>query len=204
MPEAQLREFELLMADLAAGSEEAAWQLTERYTPHIIRAVRATLPSKLRRLVDSQDFAQAVWTSLLLKRVELGRIDSEQALIGYLARTAKNKVVDACRKYLDSKKRDLNRDRTITAIQTARTTDGRDARPGSGDHEPFAHSDTPSECAILRERWHAVLAAESERNRMVLEYRLKGISFAKIAAELKIHEGTARRVVLRIISKLDQ
>lgn len=204
MPEAQLQEFEALMASLATGSEDAAWQLTERYTPHIIRAVRATLPAKLRRLLDSQDFAQAVWASLLTRRIELGRIETEPALKAYLAKTAKNKVVDACRQHLASQKRGLGREQSLSQIPLGQDGRNRVGRRLTEQHEPVSSAGTPSAYAILRERWRAILATESEQTRRIIELRMQGDSYATIAAQLGIHHGSARRSVRKVVEKLSQ
>ena len=103
-------EFEQLMADLASGSEDAAWRITEVYTPHILRAVRASLPRAIRPKLDSQDFAQIVWASLLLKRSYLAHVKTPQQLICLLATVAHNKVVDAFRHYMTYQARDLRRE----------------------------------------------------------------------------------------------
>src|SRR5262245_16988155 len=105
-------EFDQLMAGVAAGSEEAIWRLAETYTPFIIRAVRQSLPTRLRSKVDSQDFAQTLWASLLLKNADLTRLKTPEQLIAYLVRATKNKVVDKTR-HFDALKCDIHREEPL-------------------------------------------------------------------------------------------
>ena len=101
--------FKMLMDAMAEGSEEAAWQLTELYTPHIMRAVRSSLPKRIRSKVDSQDFVQSVWASILLKRGRLAQFHKPEQFIGYLAAMAKNKVVDKYRHFRTKKRTSIRR-----------------------------------------------------------------------------------------------
>jgi len=91
------REFESLILQLANGSEEAAWRIADVYTPHILRVVRAALPSAVRRRMDSIDFAQIVWASILQRRSYLSTVKSPEHLIALLSTVARRKVTDAFR-----------------------------------------------------------------------------------------------------------
>src|SRR5688572_4428906 len=102
-------EFEALMEQAAAGSEDAIWKLAETYTPYVIRSVRVLMSDKLRARFDSQDVAQALWASLLLGESELFSIKSPEALIAFLTRVAKNKVIDQTRQH-HAQRRDVSRE----------------------------------------------------------------------------------------------
>src|SRR4051812_21328124 len=105
-------EFDQLMADVATGSEEAIWRLAETYTPYIVRAVRASLPPILRSKLDSHDFAQTLWASLLLNHADLTRLKTPDQLVAYLARATRNKVVDKMR-HFRTLKHDVRREQPL-------------------------------------------------------------------------------------------
>ena len=76
--------FKELVDAMTVGSEEAAWQLTERYSPHILRVVRWSLPSIIRPKLDSQDLLQSVWATLLLEPEKLRKFEDPKRFMGYL------------------------------------------------------------------------------------------------------------------------
>jgi RNA polymerase sigma factor (sigma-70 family) len=191
-----------MMTGVAAGSQEAVWQLAETYTPHIIRAVRASLPRSVRIKLDSQDFAQILWASLLLGDTDLTRLKSPEQLIGFLAAAAKNKVLFATRRYLRTQKRDVAREQRIDDVAKSTRGDfgkGRDVSAASMSRGP-----TPSELASVHERWRRVLSDATERDRRILQLRLERRSFESISEELKIHQSTARRAIQQLIQRFSE
>src|SRR4051812_3218515 len=130
-------EFDRLMAEVAAGSDEAVWQLAETYTPHILRAVRRALSPKMRQKLDSVDFAQTLWASLLLKPRDFTRLKTPQQLIGYLVSATRNKVCEKARQ-LNTQKYDVRREQGLNC-----PTDRRRPRLSS-DTPIFARDPTPS------------------------------------------------------------
>jgi RNA polymerase sigma factor (sigma-70 family) len=193
----QLAEFDRLMADVVAGSEDAIWQLAEIYTPYIIRAVRRSLSPQLRPKLDSQDFAQTLWASLLLKRVDLTRLKSPEQLIAYLAQATKNKVIDKTR-HFNTQKQDIAREENLEDYANCKT--GRRAR--SPTQVLYSREPTPSTSASLRERWNQILSSSSDRDRRILALRLKGCTFDSISDQLQINQATARRAIQRLIEQL--
>jgi RNA polymerase sigma factor (sigma-70 family) len=195
----QIAEFDQLMADVAAGSEDAVWQLAETYTPYIIRAVRNSLSPRLRPKLDSQDFAQTLWASILLKRADLTRLKSPEQLIAYLARATKNKVIDKTRHY-KSQKHSIDREERLEDVSPV--IGGPNSRPRAKGL--YSRDPTPSTSASLRERWNLVLASSSERDRRILQLRLKGCTFDVISVKLQVNEATARRAMQRLIEQLSE
>jgi RNA polymerase sigma factor (sigma-70 family) len=184
--------FNELMADVASGSEKAIWQLAETYTPHIIRVVRLSLSPRLRQKIDSCDIAQTLWASLLLKRPDLTRLETPDQLIAYLARAARNKVIDKARHYTRQKK-DISREEPLPNYVATK----------SGRMPPhnwlISRECTPSTIASQRERLAQILLNSSERDRDVFRMRLKGCTFDDISVKLNINQATARRVIDRFI-----
>jgi RNA polymerase sigma factor (sigma-70 family) len=59
-------DFEILLARIRNGDETASAELVQRYERPVLRAVRARLSNRMRRVLDSMDVMQSVNRSLLL------------------------------------------------------------------------------------------------------------------------------------------
>ena len=77
-----------LMRRLGEGSQEAAWELVDRYGEDIRRTVRRVLCIKLRPKFDSLDFVQLVWNSFFRARANFDRFHRPEELAAYLAAMA--------------------------------------------------------------------------------------------------------------------
>ena len=189
-------DLEQLLQQVANGSEEAARKIVHDFTPHIISAVRASLPGKLRRRLDSEDAVQMVWASLLLGG-DLSRLNTPARLIAYLAQVARYKVIDMSRRHMSTQKNDLNREESL---------DNWGASPN--EHAPrlqlYASDPTPSQIATVRERWQRVVAGASPREREILTLLLDGNSNNQISEILSLNAGSVRRIVNGLIDKFSQ
>lgn len=191
------REFDRLIRELAAGSEEAAWKLAEVYTPHILRVVRSALPSVVRRRMDSIDFAQIVWASILQRRSYLMNVASPEHLIALLSTIARRKVTDAFR-HNTYQVRDIRRE---SKFDTA-DLEYKAARGGTEKLDLNDQSPTPSQLIGLKERWASVINALSPRDQMIVRLRIQGLKFSDIAARADVCESTAKRVMDRVFEDL--
>src|SRR5437879_12143859 len=83
------------LARIQAGDEEAARELLTRYEAEVRLVVRRQLPRLLRSRFDSLDFLQSVWGSFF-QRMRTGptEVEDSRHLVAFLARAAKNKVID--------------------------------------------------------------------------------------------------------------
>jgi RNA polymerase sigma-70 factor (ECF subfamily) len=183
-------EFEKLMDEVAAGSERAIWTLAENFTPEIVRTVRLSLSPRLRPKFDPQDIAQSLWASLLLKRTDLLRLRTPEQLIAYLARAAKNKVIDKAR-YYQTQKCDVKREQRLD--EGAHSRGSSDERRTAGPL--YSRDPTPSKHASFRERLNLTISQATERDKQIFSLRLKGCTFDSIGQQLQIDEKTARRAV---------
>ena len=180
-------EFAELMQRIQAGSQDAAWELLEKYGPHVQRFVRRSLNPQMRSKFDSVDFMQVVWASFFREPERIRRLDSPQQLVGYLAAMARNKVGTEVRRGMLTSKRDLRREVSID-------------EPGESPHEGLTARDpTPSSVAMARERWTQLVDDQPEGVRKIVEMRFMGATFDEIAAELHIHERTARKAIQRLV-----
>src|SRR3974390_3783206 len=120
------------------GDEGAASELLQRYESEVRLVVRRQLPRLLRSRFDSLDFLQSVWGSFF-RRMRTAPTDFEDSrhLVAFLARAAKNKVIDEYRRAA-SRKQDMHREEPLWG-------DGGRAR------EVADSNDSPSELAQARE-----------------------------------------------------
>ena len=191
----QVTEFDRLMLQLANGSEDAAMELADKYTPYILRTVRRNFSPEMRQKLDSFDVAQTLWASILLRPNELLRFKTADDFIAYLAEATRRKVSEKKRALL-TKKRNINREVPFVSSD--------DERENGAWNDEAMHSKepTPSTVASLRERWQSALNGASERDRQIVELRLNRHTFDEISSLLSIHEQTARRAIERLLEHL--
>lgn len=188
-------EFQQLMQDMAEGSQEAAWKITEIYTPHIMRSIRATLPQAIRQKADSQDYAQAVWASLLLREKDFQRFNSPGQFIGYLTAMARNKVIDNYRRFTKTQAYSIRKE---TSLEDMESSD-----ENTTNRQSAVSRELPaSQVVRVREQWSVALGGCSERDRKIIDLRIAGQDLQEIADELEINEKTVRRALQRVLSQM--
>ncbi|MGE3821593.1 MAG: sigma-70 family RNA polymerase sigma factor, partial [Isosphaeraceae bacterium] len=136
----------------------------------------------LRSRFDSLDFLQSVWGSFF-RRVRGGATDFEDSrhLVAFLARAAKNKVIDEYRRAA-SQKQDVSREEPLWL-------DGGRAREVPGT------VDSPSEIAEAREVFGRLSALLPRERRSILELKARGLSSREIGERLGVSERTVQRVI---------
>ena len=182
-------EFRALIMQVRAGSEDAAWELVNRYGSSVQRFVRRSLHRQLRTKFDSLDFVQIVWGSFFRNPEQLAQMDRPEQLIAFLSTLARFKVLTEVRRRMQSQKYDISREQQYLD----------DSHPVQSHDVPTIT--TPSQFAIARERWQRLMAGENERVRSIVALRLAGVSYIEIAEKLSIDERTARRAIERLTSK---
>jgi len=182
---AELREFQDLLRRVQAGSEDAAWELVERYGEGIRRAVRRSLASPLRSKFDSLDFVQLVWSSFFRGRDRVGRFERPEQLVAFLAVMARNKVGLELRRRLSTSKYNVRRERSCdeSAIEHVEASP---RQPG------------PIDVAIAREQWNRLVTGQPEHCRRIIQLRLQGRTYQEISSDLGIAESTVRRFVQKL------
>jgi RNA polymerase sigma-70 factor (ECF subfamily) len=170
------------LARIQAGDEDAARDLLRRYEAEVRLVVRRQLPRLLRSRFDSLDFLQSVWGSFF-RRVRSGPAEFEDSrhLVAFLARAAKNKVIDEYRRAA-SRKQDVHREEPLWV-------DG--VRP----RDVAAVTDSPSELAEAREVFGRLRELVPEDRRTVVELKAEGLSSRDIGERLGISERTVQRVL---------
>lgn len=178
-PGSELRVF---LARIRQGDEDAARELLVRYEAQVRLVVRRQLPRLLRSRFDSLDFLQSVWGSFF-RRMRSSDDDFEdpQYLVAFLARAARNKVIDQYRRAL-SRRQDMQLEEPLWI-------------DGAQPRELPADVDSPSEVAEGNEALGRLRALLPEDRRVILEWKAEGLSTREIGDRLGISERTVRRIL---------
>jgi len=175
---------------IQAGDEGAARELLQRFEPEVRLVVRRQLPRLLRSRFDSLDFLQSVWGSFF-RRMRDAPTDFEDSrhLVAFLARAAKNKVIDEYRRAA-SLKNDMHREEPLWG-------DGR--RP----KEVADPIDSPSEVAQAHEVFDRLHALLPEERRTILDLKAEGLSSKDIGERLGVSERTVQRVLEELRRRME-
>jgi RNA polymerase sigma-70 factor (ECF subfamily) len=167
---------------IQGGDESAARELLQRFEPEVRLVVRRQLPRLLRSRFDSLDFLQSVWGSFFRRmRDAPTEFEDSRHLVAFLARAAKNKVIDEYRRAA-SRKNDMHREEPLWG-------DGHRPRDVP---DPI---DSPSEVAQAREVFGRLRALMPDEKRAILEMKAEGLSSKDIGEQLGISERTVQRVL---------
>ncbi|MDR3619861.1 MAG: sigma-70 family RNA polymerase sigma factor [Paludisphaera borealis] len=185
--ENQLADF---LKRIQEGDEGAARELLQRFEPEVRLVVRRQLPRLLRSRFDSLDFLQSVWGSFF-RRMRDAPTDFEDSrhLVAFLARAAKNKVIDEYRRAA-SLKNYIHREEPLWG-------DGR--RP----KEVADPIDSPSEVAQAHEVFDRLHALLPEERRTMLELKAEGLSSKDIGDRLGVSERTVQRVLEELRRRME-
>jgi RNA polymerase sigma factor (sigma-70 family) len=177
--ESELTEF---LRRIQAGDEGAARELLSRFEAEVRLVVRRQLPRLLRSRFDSLDFLQSVWGSFFRRmRTAPTEFEDSRHLVAFLARAAKNKVIDEYRRAA-SRKQDMHREEPLW---------GDGVRP----RDVPDPTDSPSEVAQAHEVLGRLRELMPEDRRSILEMKAEGLSSKDIGERLGISERTVQRVL---------
>ena len=156
---------------IQAGDEGAARELLQRFEAEVRLVVRRQLPRLLRSRFDSLDFLQSVWGSFFRRmRTAPTEFEDSRHLVAFLARAAKNKVIDEYRRAA-SRKHDMHREEPLW---------GDGGRP----REVADSIDSPSEVAEAHEVLGRLRELVPEEKRSILELKAEGFSSKDIGERL--------------------
>lgn len=173
-----------LLVRIQAGDESAAQELLSSYEAEVRLVVRRQLPRILRSRFDSLDFLQSVWGSFF-HRIKtdpnLTEFQDARHLVAFLARAAKNKVIDEYRR-AGSQKQNMRREEPIW---------GENLRP----RELPSNDDSPSELAQANETLSQLRDLLPTARREILDLKVAGLSSQEISEQLGVSERTVQRVI---------
>jgi RNA polymerase sigma-70 factor (ECF subfamily) len=181
------QEFQALLQRLREGDPAAAQALLDRYGPLVLSVVRRMLHRKMRSKYDSQDFVQDVWASFFTRPAGEQPEPQPAAFAAFLARMARNKVIDAYRK-------GARRPRP-GAARRERSLDGSAAFVRD---EKTAASPTASQEAVARDELERLKRGHPEHCQRILSLLALGHTNLEIADRLGVNEKTVRRLIRRL------
>jgi RNA polymerase sigma factor (sigma-70 family) len=188
-------DFELLMQRVRSGCQEAAREVYERYNDQVRRVVRRYLDHRLRKIYDSDDFAQSVWASFFHTPADRYTFHSPQALVRFLSRVASNKVIETNRKRMQTARHGIRREDSLETPLQGELKLG-EVVPGP---DP-----TPSQCVIADEKWEHLLRGLSDVNRRILELLRNGFTYVEIAAALEVNPKKIQRLIQYLRNKVER
>lgn len=188
-------QFARFLACLVRGEDSAVRRFVNVFGPLVRRAVRRHLDPRLRARFDSADFVQGVWASVFRRPTCLERLKHAGEARQFLARVARNKVLDAARRAVLAQKRDVRVECDLENLAGTPHTS-----PDFADQRQAR----PSELARAHEEWHRLVASQPSRFREIPVLRCLGNTFEEIASTMGLHERTVRRVMARLAASLDQ
>jgi RNA polymerase sigma-70 factor (ECF subfamily) len=174
------------MDRVRAGEAGAYEELLARYGDEVRAAVRRRLHDRLRTQYDSLDFVQDVWASFLALEPGRYRFADQDALVGFLCRVARNKVVEVFRRRFATRRSDVTREEPYPP-------EGEGSRDGVPGPDP-----TPSQFAVAGERYADLMRRLPEGQRAVLERLRDGHTHEEVAAMLNVSVRTVERIVRRL------
>ena len=107
-----------LLRDAQAGNQDAATQLYDRLRLRLLAVIAHALPPSLRKLFDAEDFLIDTFMEVFARRFSEEVVGSPQALWSYVKRIAENKVRDAKRKYLLTKRFGIQHEQSLDSLST--------------------------------------------------------------------------------------
>jgi RNA polymerase sigma factor (sigma-70 family) len=185
----ELGEFQALMQRVREGSDDACRELLARYGPHVVRAVRRYLSQEMRPKFDSIDFTQSVWASFFANRGRIGDLGDPDALIGFLAAVARNKVVAEYRRRHQTQKNNVQREWSLELLGPEISEQVNCPMP------------TPSQTAIGNECWDRLIQDQPRLFQEVLRLRRCGMTHDEVAEHLGIDPRTVRRAIQRVFEE---
>jgi RNA polymerase sigma-70 factor (ECF subfamily) len=175
---------------IQAGDELAARELLSRFEAEVRLVVRRQLPRLLRSRFDSLDFLQSVWGSFFRRmRTAPTEFEDSRHLVAFLARAAKNKVIDEYRRAA-SRKQDMHREEPLW---------GDGMRP----RDVPDPADSPSEVAQAHEVLVRLRELMPEDRQAILEMKAEGLSSKDIGERLGISERTVQRVLEELRRRME-
>jgi RNA polymerase sigma factor (sigma-70 family) len=182
-------DFDQLMQQLREGSPEAAEYLFRHYRTDLVRVIRHNLNKRLRKQFDSVDFLQSVWRTFFTLPIEQLEFADSRALRAFLVELAANKVIDTYRSRFQSRRRSLNREKSL---------EGSAAIAAS---YLAADDPTPSQIAIEDEVWDQLITGLPKVGQSILRMLREGRSQREIAQELSVTERSIHRLLQKLQSK---
>jgi RNA polymerase sigma-70 factor (ECF subfamily) len=181
--------FQVLVAALRAGDNDAWKQVATRYTHRLVALARSRLGQRLRQKVDSEEVVQSVYRSFY-RGLKEGRyaLKGWDALMGMLVVLTMRRC---CRWHAHYHTQSRNVEREVNLGSGNDQGAPVEASPG---HEPADRNPTPEEAAMLIETIQQTLQDLDDRERQIVLLGLLGDSEQEISKQVGRTQYTVRQV----------
>lgn len=186
----QTPRFQSLLVRIRGGCELAARELVSSMSSHICRVIERRMDRRLKQKYDTDDLAQMVWASFFRNRWKAADFSQHDQLRQYLVAMARHKVIQVIRRHVQATKRDVRREWSLDD-------------PAFGPTPATRGCQTASQLAMRNECLENCLRGEKPQVARILDLRLSGAAYVEIAADLGIHERTVRRIMKRLMQRLE-
>jgi RNA polymerase sigma-70 factor (ECF subfamily) len=186
----EIESFRQLLQQVRAGDADAAARLVREYEPSVRRYVRVHLTDpRLRQVLDTLDICQSVLGNFFI-RVVAGQFELErpEQLLSLLTAMARNSLLCHVR-YQQAGLRDQRR----------QTAGGGDALDGVPNPAP-----SPSQVVAGRELLERIQEQLDEDERVLLQRRMRGDEWGRIAADLGGSPEALRMKLSRALNRAGQ
>jgi RNA polymerase sigma-70 factor (ECF subfamily) len=182
--------FQVLVAALRAGDNDAWKQVAARYTNRLVALARSRLGQRLRQKVDSEEVVQSVYRSFY-RGLKEGRyaLQGWDALMGMLVVLTMRRC---CRWHAHYHTQSRNVDREVT-LGSGGAEQSAPVEVPTG-REPADRNPTPEEAAMLIETIQQTLQDLDEREREIVLLGLLGDSEQEISQQVGRTQYTVRQV----------
>jgi RNA polymerase sigma-70 factor (ECF subfamily) len=189
------REVENWIEGARAGSSEDLGRIAETYRAYLLLIANRELDGRLRGKVGASDLVQETLLQAQMKFDQF-RGGNENELLGWLRTILHNQLIDTSRRYLDADKRQVGRERTLTAGDN------------SGALPMPARAPSPRAELIGREESEALARAlerlPEEYRQVILLRSWERFSFAEVGQRMNRSEAAAGKLWARAIERLQQ
>jgi RNA polymerase sigma factor (sigma-70 family) len=175
-----------LIAAVRGGDHDAFRKIVERYGDALRIVIRRRLHRIVRTRLDSEDVVQEAWRSFWEARHRLGDIRTDEALMKYLQRFVRNRVLQTNRDQRREQRTPLMEEPLAGAQPSTLEKDVR---------RPSGRARTASEFFLARERLERLRDSLAPGHWQVVDLRLQGYTQLEIAEQLRISERTIRRIL---------
>lgn len=189
-----INHFRDLMARLRAGSNDAARELVSEFAPHVYRAVKRRFRHRrVQVYYATDDCVQSVWGAVFMHLEHVANFEDPKKLINYLARVARNKLIDRHREIFGRHAERPHHDEDGPS-ESQLENDGRHER----------HELTPSQRAVIREELAIRTRELSSEKRTIFNLHNQGFTSGEICDKLdgKVSARGIRRVIREILERL--
>jgi RNA polymerase sigma-70 factor (ECF subfamily) len=174
-----------LLDKLNSGDNTAAEQVFRAYEPYLRKVIRRQLPDRLRPKFDSLDIVQSAWRDILHGLQSAGwRFTSTAQLQAFLVKVTRNRFIDRYRQH-----------HTAAEREHALSVNDLQSLPATQQADPSAQAEAT-------ELWERLLHLCPPEHHELLQLRRQGVPLPEIAARTGLHEGSIRRILRNLASRL--